>query len=156
MESWRGSIRAALIVVYLSATAFGQPIATPTGGPRPRATTPQPLEAGKLYLNIGTVDLTQQPNLKNAQRGALQTQKACVLQLTGPITPQIRGALENAGVVLGDYLPLDAYCVDLSGANPATISAMPSVAWVGEYQNNWKIDPDCGKLQHLKPARIAM
>jgi len=156
MESRRGSIRAALIVVYLSATAFGQPIATPTGGPRPLAATPRPLEKGKLYLNTGTIDTTQIPNLKSAQRAALQTSKACVLQLTGPITPQIRGALEHAGVVLGDYLPLNAYCVDLSGANPATISAMPSVAWVGQYQDNWKIDPDCGKLQHLKPARLAL
>ena len=121
-----------------------------------------PLEDGKLYLNVGTVDTAGIPNMLGQANMLAQAQpvveagKTYVLQLTGPMTPVRRAALQKAGVVIGDYLPKHAYTVDLAGADSAALATLPFVGWVGDFQNDWKLDPELGKRAHVKPERKAM
>ncbi|NIP86540.1 MAG: hypothetical protein GTO03_13620, partial [Planctomycetales bacterium] len=107
-------------------------------------TFPRPLQATKLYLNAGTIDTRSAqsgPDLLLHRPKSYAAGIPYVLQMDGPITPQRRAALVQAGVKLGDYLPRNAYIVDLSGVRPQAIDDLPFVSWIGAYRNEWKLSP---------------
>ena len=114
---------------------------------------PVPLEGSQLYLGVGTIDTRQLENLWTRPPVAFEAGRPYVLQLNGPITPQRRSSLVRAGVILGDYLPLNAYLVDLTNAAPQDIAALDFVRWVGTYRNEWKLDPTIG--HRLVPFQTA-
>ncbi len=105
----------------------------------------------ELRLHAGTVDTRTLPNLLDAadKTAALPVDQRHVVQLTGPITPTQRAALSVAGVQLGDYLPAHAFVADLADTTVAALDKLPFVAWVGAYQDEWKLDPWIG--QRLAP-----
>lgn len=129
---------------------------SPTLGQQPKAVRWVPLEEGKLYLNVGSVDTASLPNLLGADEPTLAPGRAYVLQLTDPITPQRRAALTEAGVVLGDYLPRHAYTISPNDVDVASLSRLPFVSWLGEYQQEWKLDPELGRRVVATPARKAL
>jgi len=108
------------------------------------AKPPIVLEPTKLYLQTGTIDTGELSNVLDNVPDAYEPGRHYVLQLDGPITPQRRQALENAGIVLGDYLPLHAYLVNLKGVKPGEIAKLDFVQWIGPYQDAWKLSPDVG------------
>lgn len=114
------------------------------------------VEKGRLYLNAGAVDTAQLPNLKASRAAAFEDAKIYVIQLDSAITPQRRAALRNAGVVLGEYLPHFAYVASLRGAKPDALAAMDFVSWIGEFRNEWKLDPELGRRAHVTAERQAM
>ena len=52
-----------------------------------------------------------------------------------------RAALEETGIVLGDYLPMHAYLATLDADQLAALDALPFVQWVGSYRDEWRLDP---------------
>lgn len=98
----------------------------------------------KLRLAAGDVD-TSGPGVPVADAidaSRARPSKRFVLQLDGPMTPERREALEASGVVLSDYLPVNAFVADLSGANPDKVRAIGFIRWAGEFSGDWKLDPD--------------
>ncbi|MFQ5424233.1 MAG: S8 family serine peptidase [Phycisphaerae bacterium] len=112
-------------------------------------------DARTLYLRAATVDLRNKPSL--LKPGAtFQPGTRYVLQLDGPITPARRDALAAHGVVLDDYIPMNAYVAELSRADAAGLLALGYVAWVGEYDRAWKRCPNIGRLVPVSPERQAL
>lgn len=107
--------------------------------------------AHELRLRSGTVDTSTGGNLLAALRGGAPLAPApdYVLQLDGPITAQRRAALANAGIVLGDYLPENAYFADLRAAAWAEVAELSFIRWLGRRAPDWKVDATLG--QRLAP-----
>jgi cysteine-rich repeat protein len=100
------------------------------------------LEDSKIHFGTGAVDTAGLTNLLGATR--LPQGRDLVLQIREPITPATRLELEQAGVVLKDYLPDHAYVVDLDGATSSKLAELGFVRWVGEFRDEWKLDPEFG------------
>ncbi|HVZ94575.1 MAG TPA: S8 family serine peptidase [Phycisphaerales bacterium] len=94
------------------------------------------LSTGVVNTNIGGLalaDATAKARVKPVQR--------FVIQLDGPMTPERRAAIQDAGIVLGDYLPVNAYVADFSRADAAKLGGLVFIRWTGEFSNAWKRDP---------------
>jgi len=68
----------------------------------------------------------------------------------------MRLELEQAGVLLKDFLPDRAYIVDLEGATPSTLAGLGFVNWVGNYRPDWKLDPEFGQRAFADAGRREM
>ena len=111
---------------------------------------------GVLNLRVGDVQTASAANILALRDAQLDPTAHYVIQLDGPITPQRRADLIAAGVELGEYLPAYAYVVTVDAANVADLASLPFVAWMGEYQLDWKIDPDLGQRAFVTPQRQAL
>jgi hypothetical protein len=124
--------------------------AAPNGDPRPAAAS------RILHLNLGAVDTSTLTNLKANARGDFSRQQAYVVQFDGPLTPERRARVENAGIKLREYLPANAYVAELGGVAPAVLQQFPEIAFVGPFQNSWKLDPQLGRMQWQTAERRAL
>lgn len=118
------------------------------GGPARPSPQPQALELGAdsrcLYLKTGIVDLRGKQSLLTAT-AAFDRMTPYVIQLDGPITPEEQRQLEDAGVILGEYLPMHAYLARLGDAKTDALMSLPFITWVGRYEDGWKLSPQIGK-----------
>ena len=97
--------------------------------------------AGVLSLRTGDVPVGGLANLlSNAGLKGFGS-APCVVVLSQPMSPDVRAALARAGVVVGDYLPTDAFFADLSRATPAAVRGCGVVASVHGVNPSWKLDP---------------
>ncbi len=100
---------------------------------------------GTLRLKTGIVRLDDSDSLlRRVARPGVRVDGARVIVLDGPITPERRAQIENAGVRLGEYLPDHAYVADLSGADLEAVRGLGFVTWAGAYRSEWKVSPDLG------------
>lgn len=106
-----------------------------------------------LVLEVGTIDTAQLPNLISDAGATINPESHYVLRLDGPMTPQRMNALTDAGVVVGDYLPVHSYIVNLSGAEMQAVSQLDFVTWVGAFQSDWKIAPGIGERDYATVER---
>jgi hypothetical protein len=101
-------------------------------------------EARALQLKTGRVEtIAADVALTELVREAKPKSRA-VIQLDGPMTAERRAALEEAGLVIGEYLPPDSFVVSLAGADRGKVNALGFVRWQEAYQPEWKIDPEIG------------
>jgi len=113
---------------------------------------------GWLHLEVGDIRTAELADVR-LQREALDASKRYVIQFDSPITPERRERLGALGVSLGDYLPHNAYIVQVSperGADAGALAAFDSVIWMGEFQDAWKISPEIGNRTLYTPERQAM
>lgn len=110
----------------------------------------QPVDDGLLYLRAVTVDPQDRPSLLDGRVLKFETGKDYVIKLDGPMTPQRRSALIDAGVDIGDYIPRHAWRVDLSKANRTAVRQLNFVTWLGEFDSSWKL---CPKIAENKPFK---
>jgi len=108
-----------------------------------------------LRLRSRTIDTATAPNLLAALRSGAPLDPAgiYILQLDGPITSARRAELVALGVRFGDYLPDDAYRVDLRNVAWSELGNTPYVHWLGRPEASWKIAPEIG--QTLAPWQSA-
>jgi len=104
-----------------------------------------------LRLRAGLIDLSQPRPLTPDSVGPAAAGKTTVLHLSGPMTPDRRAALDRAGVVILDYLPVNAYLARLDRVAPARVAELGFVRWHGDYRPEWKTDPELG----IKPLESA-
>ncbi|CAE7357425.1 tagA [Symbiodinium necroappetens] len=95
----------------------------------------------KLYFQAETVDTAAPVKALHKVRAIAAEPQRFVLQLDGPMSPARREALIEAGVVIGSYVPANAFIVDLSGADLASVEAMGFVRFVDEFRPSWKLSP---------------
>lgn len=104
-----------------------------------------------LYLRSGVVDAS-------TPRGGLETlagqEGRFVIQLDGPMTPTRRAALGEAGVVLGDYLPINSYIATFGGADAEALAGLGFVRWHMPFDSAWKIAPDLGERKMTTNDRL--
>lgn len=107
-----------------------------------------------LQLKAGDIQTSALPNL--ARRGQrFDGDRHYVLQLDSTITAERTAALVGAGVTLGQYLPENAYVVNLNGVDGAALERLGFVRWVGEFQPRWKLDPELGVRPVTGADRLA-
>lgn len=94
-----------------------------------------------LYLRAGTVDPAASESLLSQKAFTFEPSADYLIKLDGPMTPQRRAVLEDAGVRLGDYIPRHAWRVDLAKADIAAIRRLDFVTWLGEFDPAWKLAP---------------
>lgn len=118
---------------------------------------------GTLRLRHADVDLANRTNALETMRGADPTARGAaavalgrfgVVQLDGPMTPERRAALTDAGVRLIDYLPDHAYSADLRRADWDAVGRLGFVAFVGGFDSAWKVDPELGARPVATPERV--
>jgi subtilisin family serine protease len=104
----------------------------------PPTTAPPP----RLRLHRGTFDL-RSPNRPSPLPSLSETAPGsyAILQFSGPITPADRGALEQTGVKILEYLPDYAYLVRGAPTQLAAAAALPAIYGRGELTLADKIDP---------------
>jgi subtilase family protein len=109
---------------------------------------------GVLRFKTGDVFTTAASNMLARPAVPMNlTKRMAVVQLAGAITPAQRAQLEDAGVVLVEYLPDFAYAADLGGADLAALGRLGFVTWVGAFENGWKVSPDLGGQALASPQR---
>jgi hypothetical protein len=116
----------------------------------------RPARATEIALRSGVIDATvSRQTLAAAVAQAVPGQR-WVIQLDGPMTPERRAGLLNAGVRLESYLPVNAWVTRLDGADRAKIAGLTFVRWVGVFQPTWKVDPALGVQNFVTPERQAL
>ncbi len=104
-----------------------------------------------IYLRTGTIDAsTPIGNLASlaGRPGRF------VIQLDGPMTPARRAALEQAGVQLGDYLPINSYIARFEHADAGALAGLGFVRWHSAFDNAWKKAPDVGQRAFSTNERL--
>lgn len=96
---------------------------------------------GVLNLRTGDVGVETLPNLLTDASILVHPGARYVLVLDGPMTPERRAALDQAGVRLDGYLPTNSWISELSRSTPDRLRALGFISWAGEYRPEWKIDP---------------
>lgn len=109
-------------------------------------------DARCLYLRAGTIDTRGRPSLLMPGT-TIDPTGYYVVQLDGPMTPSRREALAAGGIKLGEYLPMNAYVVRLDDERVAALSRLDFIAWIGEYEDAWKLAPNIGRQQFKTPER---
>lgn len=114
-----------------------------------------------LYLESGLVDASLGRGglgefiAAERKNGALAG-RHFVVQLNGPMRPEWRDRLSQAGIVLGDYIPMNSFIVTLENADPKRAGDLEFVRWFGEFQRDWKLAPGVGNRPLQSPQRIAI
>ncbi|MGE4198737.1 MAG: S8 family serine peptidase [Phycisphaerales bacterium] len=120
-----------------------------------------PTKATSIYLQTGEIDTTA-PGVggdRAALAGLIRSEagrrggRHFVVQLTGAMRPQWRSRLADAGIELGDYLPMNAWIVTLDRADAAKAGALDFVRWVSEFQPQWKTAPGIGARMYMTAER---
>jgi len=94
-----------------------------------------------LELRCGMVRLEPDDNLLAQPRRTVDVTTPYLLRLNGPITPQRRTALAEAGAVLADFIPPDGYVVRIEDQTVALLASLGFVTWLGPIHSEWKIAP---------------
>ena len=107
-----------------------------------------------LDLRAGRVDTsTPRRNLAAAIRNdRMHGMADCwrVIQLDGPMTPERRKRLNDAGVRIAQYLPPNAFLIRGDDAQCVGLEELDFVRWTAPYDKAWKIDESL-----RKPANAA-
>ncbi len=91
-----------------------------------------------LSLRTGDVAVNTLPDLLNSR--AFPADAALVMVLKQPMTEDARVTLDGAGVVVLDYLPTNAYFVNVSKTTPAALRTTGLVASIHRVPAEWKLD----------------
>ena len=113
-----------------------------------------------LHLRAATVDTRTVGDLRDDAEAArsFSPEGHHVIQLDGPITRDQERTLARLGILTSQYLPDNAYLVELTDERRAALAELDFVAWIGQYENAWKLDPEIGnRLEPFQSAeRIAL
>lgn len=157
MKSFRARTGSCLALLAGIAIPFAATGAVSQGSGAPDAAIGATVGSGHvLAMVVGDIDIATLPNLLVDLPPAFEADRAYVLMTDGPLDAATRAAFEAIGVRLHDYLPQNAFIVDLSGVNPASLAGLPAAVWVGEYQSAWKLDPSIGDRPYFTDARVAL
>jgi hypothetical protein len=130
----------------------GKPDAAPVA-PAAQGNTPvaaadaMDTDATALHLRVGKIALKRESSLHLAPAQVTEPQTRHILQLDGPLTPEINRRLGMAGITLGQYLPANSYIVRFPAGTDISerVRGLNFVRWIGPYQKAWKLDPEIGQ-----------
>ena len=111
--------------------------------------------SNRLMLKAGAVDIAALPNAKiNNQAQPQRLPDRMVIVLDQPITPALRQQIQATGTQIGDYLPTNAYIVNIKNARLNALRNLAFITNMVEFQDNWKIDPLIGNRTLTTASRI--
>lgn len=103
---------------------------------------PQASQIRLRAVEFDTAEAAAQP----ATRAALTATNGArgnywLVQFVGPVKPEWGAAIRDLGGVLHDYVPENAYLVEMNATVKDAVAQLPYVNWVGPYQPAYKISP---------------
>ena len=114
-------------------------------------------QPGTLDLKTGPVQISTLENaLRPNQARPQRLPERMVLVLDGPMSPERREKIEATGVVLGDYLPTNAFVIETRDARLDALRLLGFVERLVEFDNTWKIDPLIGNRVVHSDERLAI
>lgn len=112
--------------------------------------------AAPLHLKSGSVEARHLPDLRQGVAQAQPFPRYVIIQLDGPMDADRRAALEASGARILDYIPDNAFVVDMRHARPAAVNALPFVETIVSFQDAWKVDPELGARAYTTPDLAAV
>lgn len=103
--------------------------------------------AGPLHFKTGTVDASTIQDVRNGRAGQ-RVPLRVVMQMNGPMDPDRRAAIQASGARILDYVPDNAFVLDMRDARMNAINALPFVEAVVPYNAAWKVDPSLGAMNY--------
>lgn len=111
------------------------------------------LSSPPLRLLRGNFFPEKQNREKLSSLGAMPS-SYWVVQCKGPILPEWRSTLEEAGAEILRYLPDYAYLVRFPPQKVQILSYLPFVRWVVPWLPSWKVSPSLDKKQGFLSAYV--
>ncbi len=114
------------------------------------------LSPTSIYLRTCEIDTTRTPaDTRAAAAPKLDAGKWYLLQLDGPITPQRRQALREAGIRLAEYMQVNTFLAtgDNAALRPGAAQGVNFVRFFTAYRPDWKLDPELGVRNYATPER---
>jgi len=113
--------------------------------------------ASSVSLKGAELDASQPKRLTRADvTTAKASKQRFIIQFDGPMTPERRAVLEEAGVTLGKSVPPDAFVARIDRVNPDKIASLDFVRWSMALDAALKLDPELGVRDHATPERIEL
>jgi len=110
-----------------------------------------------LKLESGTFDLTARGSATNYRElAATSSSPYRIIQCKGPILPNWRQSIENAGAKILGYLPDYAYLVKATPTIESKISKYSFVRATGAYLPRYKISPSLSSVPAAKTVEITV
>ncbi len=129
----------------------------PTLADEPPGRAPGDARPGVLNLRSGDVAAADlPPAMQPSPTSPATSHERYVLQLDGPLTPERKAALAALGVRIGDYLPTNAFIVDLAGQAPSTLASLSFVTRVANFRPEWRLDPGLGRSTYQSAERRSL
>jgi len=148
------------VLIFGHTAAIAQPGAAGPGAIEDVRSPRGVAELEALHLRAGRIRTDRDVIVRLsdlAERAPIAAGDRFVIQLDGPLTSQRRAALENAGVRIGAYLPVDAYIVTFGpDADPEAMRRVDFVRWGDAFDSSWKLDPDIGARHVTSPERVIL
>jgi len=111
---------------------------------------------GPLRLQTGQIDAG---NIEDVRVGLAEGQKMprrLVVQMDGPMDSDRRAAIEASGARIIEYIPDNAFVLDMRGARLNAITALPFVDHIVNFRASWKISPELGQRPYTTPEMLAI
>lgn len=111
-----------------------------------------------VYLAAGTLRSVRPATVDElrAQAADATLDTRHILQFAGPLTGDQKAALAQAGVVLRDYLPANAYIAELAATDPDAFAGLGFVRAATPILPEWKLSPELGRNNFTTTDRIHM
>lgn len=109
------------------------------------------------YNNIAieTTQKTALPSPGTVSKSSSTKSQLALIQLSGPITPIIKTAIESSGATIIRYVPEFAYLIQIPPQNLSTLSQQYGVNWIGELPKAAKYARTMGPAQFSPSAAAA-
>jgi len=107
-------------------------------------------ELNKIHLKRETIDINNQASLQDDQEAK---DGLYLVQSIGPIKPEWNEELASIGKIL-EYIPENAYLMDLSSESVEEIEEKDYIRWVGKYETQHRISPRLDDLQGQKDLSL--
>ena len=122
------------------------------------AVLPATLSSSRIYLKTAEIETTLTDPATRGTANALATMRPglhYIIHLDGPMTPERRAALENAGIRLAEYLPSYSYTATIAAdiQLAARAADLGFVQFAMAYRPEWKLDAETGMRNYQTPMR---
>ncbi len=109
-------------------------------------------ELNKIHLQRETIDVTETSDILSEET---THDGISLIQAIGPIKPEWREELASTGEIL-EYIPENAYLMDVSEDELEEIENKDFVEWVGEFEDEYKISPELDEADGTEQLRITV
>jgi len=114
------------------------------------------VQADPLRLQAGRIDAGSIGDVRAGLAEGGRMPRRVVVQLDGPMDKDRRAAIEASGARVIEYIPDNAFVLDMLGARMNAITALPFVDHVVGFRDAWKVSPELGRRQYATPEMRAI
>ncbi|WP_406661022.1 PGF-pre-PGF domain-containing protein [Methanolobus sp. ZRKC3] len=107
-------------------------------------------DGNKIFLKAGEIDTGTA--LDNTETEAQITTSSAtafsdteeefyIVQFTGPVLPEWKDEIEEAGATISDYIPSNAFVIRMSQSEKEQVNSLEFIQWIGDFKPAYKVAP---------------